>query len=797
MTWDVEISPASPNLVVATSFYDGRVTSRAGINVSSDGGNTWTRPATAMPPVGFCRTNARRDEPSAFGISFDPDNPQNVYVGTNCGLAISNDSGANWRLVDPTPANGANDVWDVIVHHAGIIDTCGDDGHRRSTDGGNTWISAAATGTPLPAGICSIAVSPDESYVLFATVGTSIFESDDGGGTWNTTFVNPSAQGRIPFVAVNDRAARNFDLWFGDVRLHRANCTTPATPAPGGAARCPQSNTWAGPFTRSAGAHDDAGAIVFDTQPPTRTVIDAACSQSCGQQQHECIAEGVSPRLCFAAHRRCLAACPRQTFRSDACPILFSSDGGVYFNTKGTDPDCHTPLWEQPDVTPRSLWLFGMSGANRTGASNEGLFFGNQDTGTFASSSAGSAAPSWTNVDCCDGFDSSADTTRVLYTVCCFGGRANRLFVRDANMAGGAELNNYPAGNLPGFTAVDILDQFGSGQYVLATSAGVFITTNVAANPVSWTPLGTAPAGVCGVKVSLSGTTPTFIAQVGGCSGSGQDQLWRYLGTTSTGNWQQINPPGGVGGFGIFDIDPTNPNRILASAITATNVQMVLSNNGGTTWTNLTALDTLMTGNAAYRYRNTRGPTNFTGFGAYAQPTLVAFATYDANTLVAGAADAGLFVSEDSGNTWRTITDNSGPPNNSHIPRPQFAYFDGEEFDIYVGTQGRGVWRINTDSPPIGSLLGAEGKVTLLRVHDVGTGFGPPTDFIDVEVVITLDSQPGKAFGFQLRTDANRDARRDMLNLLRDAFNQDRRVRIDYFRTGVRNGRIIRVVPIP
>jgi hypothetical protein len=89
VTWDVEVSPASPNLVIATSFYDGRVMSRAGINVSTDSGNTWTHPATAIPPAGFCRTNMRRDEPSAFGISFDPGNPQNVYVRTNCGLAIN------------------------------------------------------------------------------------------------------------------------------------------------------------------------------------------------------------------------------------------------------------------------------------------------------------------------------------------------------------------------------------------------------------------------------------------------------------------------------------------------------------------------------------------------------------------------------------------------------------------------------------------------------------------------------------------------------------------------------------
>jgi photosystem II stability/assembly factor-like uncharacterized protein len=109
---------------------------------------------------------------------------------------------------------------------------------------------------------------------------------------------------------------------------------------------------------------------------------------------------------------------------------------------------------------------------------------------------------------------------------------------------------------------------------------------------------------------------------------------------------------------------------------------------------------------------------------------------------------------------------------------------------------GRGAFDVNTDFP-VGSLLAAEGNVTLLRVHDVGTGFGPPTDFIDVEVVIALDSLPGRFFGFQLRADANRDAHRHMLNLLRDAFKRERRVRIDYFRTGVRNGRVIRVVQIP
>jgi hypothetical protein len=94
-TWDVEADPQSSNRVYATSFYDGRVASRAGINVSTDGGASWSHPASATPPTGFCDTETRRAEPAAFGISVDPANSNHVFVGTNCGLATSTDRGVD------------------------------------------------------------------------------------------------------------------------------------------------------------------------------------------------------------------------------------------------------------------------------------------------------------------------------------------------------------------------------------------------------------------------------------------------------------------------------------------------------------------------------------------------------------------------------------------------------------------------------------------------------------------------------------------------------------------------------
>ncbi len=94
-------------------------------------------------------------------------------------------------------------------------------------------------------------------------------------------------------------------------------------------------------------------------------------------------------------------------------------------------------------------------------------------------------------------------------------------------------------------------------------------------------------------------------------------------------------------------------------------------------------------------------------------------------------------------------------------------------------------------------LVESKGHITFLRVHDVGTGFGPPSDFLDVEVVVQLDSQPGKSFGFQLRNDSNLPPRQGMLDLLRDAFANNVPVLIDYNVTPPKvNGVIIRVAVV-
>lgn len=97
-------------------------------------------------------------------------------------------------------------------------------------------------------------------------------------------------------------------------------------------------------------------------------------------------------------------------------------------------------------------------------------------------------------------------------------------------------------------------------------------------------------------------------------------------------------------------------------------------------------------------------------------------------------------------------------------------------------------------SPASAGILQASGKITFLRVHDVGSGFGPPSDFLDVEAVVQLNTKPGESYGFKLRNDTNRAAHQGMLDLLRDAFNNNHTVVIDYdIQPPKKNGVIIRV----
>jgi photosystem II stability/assembly factor-like uncharacterized protein len=148
--------------------------------------------------------------------------------------------------------------------------------------------------------------------------------------------------------------------------------------------------------------------------------------------------------------------------------------------------------------------------------------------------------------------------------------------------------------------------------------------------------------------------------------------------------------------------------------------------------------------------------------------------------------------STDEGVTW------SWTPYNDGLPMA-----DVRDLEVHprtgvmrAATFGRGAFEVDTDLP-VGSVLSVRGRIVLLRVHDVGTGYGPPIDFIDGEVVVRLDSDRRNAFGFQLRPGAAEARNAAMLAGLRSAVARHVPVTIEYERTSARTGRILRVMVTP
>lgn len=79
---------------------------------------------------------------------------------------------------------------------------------------------------------------------------------------------------------------------------------------------------------------------------------------------------------------------------------------------------------------------------------------------------------------------------------------------------------------------------------------------------------------------------------------------------------------------------------------------------------------------------------------------------------------------------------------------------------------------------PHGHGQEVKGKITMFRSQQENLEIGSKSDFLDAEVLVTLDTQPGKVFGVRLHGDS--EANNQIVETLRSAYLNNRSVVIQH-----------------
>jgi len=161
------------------------------VMLSSDGGKNWTR----------------EKAPTDLALIDVASNGSRAIAVGQMGLILIRDGNGAWRKVESGTQQRLLQV-DVNAH--GVAYVTGAFGTLlKSTDGGETWASAAPEWAKIYDGGAGddavvrdeptnwvVRVGDDDSVIIGGEYG-QLIRSADGGGTWQTVFKHPSSQGAI------------------------------------------------------------------------------------------------------------------------------------------------------------------------------------------------------------------------------------------------------------------------------------------------------------------------------------------------------------------------------------------------------------------------------------------------------------------------------------------------------------------------------------------------------------------------------------------------------------------------
>ncbi len=152
--------------------------SGGGIWISRDYGATWFRPPSAVPRVNtsFSSPNACPPKYSAHGISTEP-GTGTVFVGTDCGVAISRNYGQSWKHVEVPSLTNGEPLVSVEALGAGIVLAGASQGVFWSRDGGMTWTEDTTPGFRV-SDLHAIGDTPVPGRALVVDASTNLYAAN-------------------------------------------------------------------------------------------------------------------------------------------------------------------------------------------------------------------------------------------------------------------------------------------------------------------------------------------------------------------------------------------------------------------------------------------------------------------------------------------------------------------------------------------------------------------------------------------------------------------------------------------
>ena len=817
----------------------------SGVWRSSDAGHTWQHPEWSQPPPGQTHVPGALLVPNVYDLLVSPTVPGLVLAATGrdarrpeaSGIFRSTNAGGNWtrvhQFLDGSGAVGLVGCLAVAPDAPSTMFAAGQFAVGVSTDGGLTWIERTPP-TPSVKRIFYVVAGPQQGVDrrVYA-VGSHVWHSRDGGISWHLDPSGKSVASPTDGPGESSRAVaihpldpkiiyvrRDEELWRGEFSGDAADGGTWT--------RLPSPPIGYAGTTASGGSfvlvHAEVGGRLLMLVSDRRTTHIAIGEPDAISDWTRVDGGNVH----VDPHGMALTPDFRRT--PSGAPMgraYLISDGGAYTSTDGGQ------TWTQGKGLS-TLGLVNAAVLPRHGHASA-ICIGMGDNSGFYTFDGGS---SWRTQDylggdndCC--FADPGQPSRLIVFAPRAGTAPRRRIYLYVNPDGGFPDATFgtaqrlsipgPPAQAPGdaapWNAVSPFVLRGYRPLVLTapgespradgdlvtirltpTAAKLLRTTSLSqiTSPEHWVTNATAEgAGVKAFQVGpdLPNRAVDVVQAAGGharptfyvSDSEAGRRLWKLSPGSDT--WRQL-VPGNMGAppsiARRFFVDPWRPQ--LLYVLDDDHVRR--SHDGGDSWVVDASLERALTQGGTYPFDSPYDATP-----AQALLRDMAFDPVHAGYRFA-AGPAGVFYTLD-GTTWTHLLLATAlaarPMNLTYVP-------GGTACDraLYVATSNRGLLRVQPLPPewesPIGSIQQAQGRIALLRVHDVGTKYGPPNDQLDADVVVVLDTEPEKALGFRLRTDASEHTARGQLGLLRDAFNQQRSIRVEYERTGCRIGRIIRVI---